>query len=106
MVELKEEVRQLTAPSILEAEDAVWDEAEDPQAHTAAERMAQAVRSALSEMEPIERSCHLEACRTPRTQVHCIHTSAHSIFHVLFCSCLWQCLLAGASAVDFASSWA
>ena len=42
VAELKEEVRRLTAPSILEAEDAVWDEAEDPQAHTAAERMAQA----------------------------------------------------------------
>ena len=78
VAELKEEVRRLTAPSILEAEDAVWDEAEDP---------AQAVRSALSEMEPIERSCHLEACRTPRTQFHCIHTSAHFIFHVIGAVC-------------------
>ena len=64
VVELKEEVRQLNAPRILAAEDALFDDADDPDGEKAATRMAQAVRKALDDMQPIERSHHPQAIRS------------------------------------------
>ena len=65
IAELKEEMRRLKAPEIMAAEDAQWDASEDPNPERVAHRMADAVRSALKELEPIERSRTPESCRTP-----------------------------------------
>lgn len=64
VMELKEEVRQLNAPRILAAEDASFDDENDPDGEHAAARMAEAVRKALNDMQPVELSHHPTAIRS------------------------------------------